>query len=138
MGVNTDAKLIFGWEIDCCTLDSFLIDNQVGTCDGEYTVVDGEVDVDGSQCTCGVGYCWDAAKIPLPQGLTIVYANPYYDCEFEDRRCFISLFRCDGGCIETIDEFIQDESRVNAAKNFAKKLGSTCDEPALMAVPHVW
>jgi hypothetical protein len=148
MGIDYDAKLICGWEIDYDKLMDYLTQNKVGTCDGYYEEgEDGRVIItcgekEGSkesrrvytQCMCGDG-CWDnLPPILSKKTFKLVDASPYYDCPREKQKYYVSL--C-GDDVPLADIMAVPHETVEEAKKFAEILGGK-GEAKLMAVLHVY
>jgi hypothetical protein len=130
MGVDIDAKLIFGYAVSYEKLNKYLIDLKIGSClnePGEYT----------KQCYCGK-CCWNLNL--LPKGIHIIQAHPYYDCSNSECNYFISLLPSGQYKLSDIKK-ITDE-QINSLKEFAKQFmydpNIELGEPKIMAVPNVW
>lgn len=76
MGIQTDHFLVYGVPVNWSSLQKFLLEKKVGTCD------------DDVQCMC-YRYCW---KFPEEySGLKLEVDIPYYDCNVESYTFYIAL-----------------------------------------------
>ena len=91
MGIDYEHYLLFGWVVEYEVINKYLIELQIGTCDGDYIIdKNGEKSINGYQCFCG-NYCFDNTK--LPDGIYIIKSSPSYDCDYEYCEYTISLIR---------------------------------------------
>jgi hypothetical protein len=126
MGIDCDAKLIIGWQVDYDQVVHYLQEHKVGSCDG-----------DNSQCFCGDD-CWEnRAAMPLPNEFTFKSCSPYFDCSNANRNIFLTLKLKDGNKVEELSALLAS-ANWDAARKIAVELGAK-DEPAtLSAQPHIW
>ncbi len=147
MGIYYDSKLIYGWSVDSFLLKEFLIKNKAGTCDGYYEDEEeaktaaptsiiklGDPKTYDMQCTCVD--CWKNLK--LPDGIYFEVTEPYYDCELDDRKYFITL---NINASMNREEFlaISDET-IAAGQALAEKLnipGKALKEPTISSELHI-
>lgn len=73
----------------------------------------------------------------MPKRIYFLSASPYYDCENEQRRYFISLMTKNKCSIEKINKLAKS-SRVKIAQDFIKQLGLQVGDPKIMSVVHIW
>src|SRR4030042_6376806 len=112
MGIDCDAKLVFGWQVNYAKVVVYLQKYKGGSCNG-----------DDSQCFCGDD-CWEnRAALPLPAEFTFKSCSPYYDCPNAKRNIFLTLELKDG---KSVAELATMLARANwdAAYQVAIELGA--------------
>ena len=129
MGLNINPDSVFGWEINEDWAITYLVENKVGTCIGEYDD-DGWLE-EGDQCTCGFDSCWEQ-RPALCTGINIVFVHYH-----SDRRAFLSVLPevCD---VEGLSKMLADQELLYRAKTLAIALGASEEKKAeLISVVNV-
>lgn len=136
MGIDYDAKLIIGWELDHEKLREWKKELGMEICCSKQ----------GYICDC------DDFSDKLPEKFLLVRANPYFDCPYEYKRVFLTYFinsniRIDETKffydhnsqfdIEKISKILEDRDAFENAREFAEKMGGE-GKPQVMAVPHIF
>lgn len=129
MGIDCDSKLIIGWEISYDKLIQYLIDTKAGSChyygNGYNTQF---------PCNCGT-MCWsrqtlmdEDSTFSVPEGVHIRCSRPYYACQPEDCRYFISL--TDKNYIDstTLKNLLNDHELIKRALEFKSKFDDNDNE----------
>lgn len=124
MGIQTEAKFIYGWEIEYFKLEKYLKENNVGSCS------------DDEQCLCGFEYCWEGQESKFPEGCHVICAGEYYDIPKSEYRCFISLIS-DNPSVSKLYELSINKDLLSNLSKFSKKLGSDKEEPKIYTVVNI-
>lgn len=116
MGIDYDARLVFGWQVDFKTIETFAQKHDLEIYDIEHEV-----------------------KIHFP-GIYLVGANPYYDCGINKNIYYISLLEKYNKPVS-----LEDINKVSS-ENYEKTVAFMKNEleievstpPVLQALPHIW
>lgn len=130
MGIDNDAKLIFGWVID--------YDDVVNYVKSEYS---DKIDIDDIDEINSV-IC-DNNAIQIDDYVHIGRADPFYDCRLSQSTYFLALYEGTELSISNIIKYIDLYTNYtnNENNNYNKivekfKLGNY--QPRFISFPHIW
>lgn len=116
MGIYNDSRLVFGWQIDFKTIQTYANKVDFDVCELEYFI---------------------SQKFP---NVHFVYTNPFYDAYHEKRCYYISLLK-DTEKQSSLDQIVEAHSQnLECAIAFIKnELGIEISKPPMIyALPHIW
>lgn len=132
MGIDYDAKLVFGWILDNKQVQDKLAKLKDDSCCGR------------ERCLCED--CL-AERLPAcPEGWQFVSCSPYFDCGYSDVTIALGAVFCqksDWCQSRHVDQeqllaILNNEALLESGLKYALSLGSSREPAKLMALPHIY
>ena len=125
MGVDTDSRLIVGWQIEISKFLDYLKENKMCDCN------------DGGKNPCIYAEdCW-GEKWKQKHEFTIEFCSPYFDCRVSHTNVFVCITETHPTSSEMIDLLGKTEL-IKKAREFAVSMGAEDKELTISSEIHIW